>query len=102
MAIDRAFVDADLLNLLLRGLDLEIETEPGRVNALLIVVSAIVLVVVAVPSLPELIIGIWVPGYSPDVPVVPVVAILLGGGLICVLLLVLVEPLLQRRRKDDD
>lgn len=91
-----------LLNFLLRGWSLEKNTEPGGVNSLLIVATAVVVIAVGIAKVPELIIGIWVEKYDPNFPLIPIVGILMGGGLICVFLLVLIEPMLQTRRERRD
>lgn len=90
-----------MFKLLLRGFSLENETGPGRNNARLIIGGTLLLLLLAMPRLPELLIGIWVDKYDPDFPLVPVFAIFMGGGLICVFLLVLLEGLLEFRRKHD-
>lgn len=84
--------------LLLRGIHLEAKTEAGKVNALLIVLTAALIMLLGSPLL-EQVIRIWDSDYEAGFPVVPVLLILMAGGLVCVFLLVLLEPLLQERRR---
>jgi hypothetical protein len=81
-----------------RGLRLELQTEAGRVNALLIVLCVVFVIGVGTPNLAEQLIGIWSDSYHATFPLLGSLAILMGGGLICVLMLLLLEPLLQARR----